>query len=79
LGEISLQGIFSIPTHAFAKSVQIHHFCDFRYDCFLWHLVKIIIGRINDYKVVLQLHMQFILVTNVDLDENEKYTYIIHF
>jgi hypothetical protein len=23
--------------------------------------------------------MQFIIVTNVDLDENEKYVYIIHF
>jgi hypothetical protein len=38
-------------------------------------------GRINDYKMALQLHMQLILVTNIDLDENEnlKYTYIIHF
>jgi hypothetical protein len=29
----------------------------------------------------LQLHMQLILAANVDLDENEyeKYTYIIHF
>jgi hypothetical protein len=28
----SLQGILSIPIHAFATSVQINHFCDFRYN-----------------------------------------------
>ncbi len=29
----SLQGIKSIPTYAFATSIQINHFCNFRYDC----------------------------------------------
>jgi hypothetical protein len=48
----SLQGILSIHTHAFMTSVQINHFCDFRYDYLLWHLVKMISSHINDYKVV---------------------------
>ncbi len=48
----SLQGILSIPIHAFATSVQINHFCDFRYDCPLWHLVKTTDSHLNDYKVV---------------------------
>jgi hypothetical protein len=47
-----LQGILSIPTHAFATFVQINHFYDFRYDCPLWHLVKLISSRINNYKMV---------------------------
>jgi hypothetical protein len=51
--------------------VQINHFCDFRYDLSPWHFVKMTGGHINDFKLVLQLHMQLILVTNVDLDENE--------
>jgi hypothetical protein len=71
----SLQGILFIPTHAFVISVQINHFYDFRYDYPMWHLVKMINSRINNYKP----HMQLILVINVDLDENEKYIYIINF
>jgi hypothetical protein len=49
-----LQRTLSIPTHVFASYVQINHFCDFRYniDSLLWHLVKMISSRINDYKVV---------------------------
>jgi hypothetical protein len=37
---VALQGILSSPIHVFAISVQINHFCDFIYDCLLWHLVK---------------------------------------
>jgi hypothetical protein len=39
-GPNPLQRIMPIPTHAFVTSVQINHFCDFRYDYPLWHLVK---------------------------------------
>jgi len=41
-GPNPLQRIMSIPTHAFVTSIQINHFCDFRYDCPPWHLVKTI-------------------------------------
>jgi hypothetical protein len=37
---MALQGILSIPIHAFVTSVQINHFCDFIYDSPLWQLVK---------------------------------------
>jgi hypothetical protein len=45
-------GILSIPTHASVTSIQIYHFCDFRYDCPPWHLVKTTSSQINDYKMV---------------------------
>jgi hypothetical protein len=49
---VSLQGILSIPTHAFATCVQINHFCDFKSNCPPWHLVKTIGSHVNDHKVV---------------------------
>jgi len=69
----------SISTHAFAIYVQINHFCNYRCDCPFWHLVKMICSCTNNYKMICNLHMQLILVINVNLDENEKYIYIIHF
>jgi hypothetical protein len=47
-----LQKIMSIPTHAFVTSFRINHFCDFRYDCPPWHLVKVTGNCIYDYNVV---------------------------
>ncbi len=40
--KVSLQGILSIPTHAFVVCVQINYFCNYRCECPLWHLVKMI-------------------------------------
>ncbi len=48
----SLQGILSIPTHAFVTFVQINNSYDFRYDYPPWHLVKMTSSHINDNKVV---------------------------
>jgi hypothetical protein len=42
----------SIPTHAFATHVQIDHFCDYRCDYLLCHVVKTTINHLNDYKVI---------------------------
>jgi hypothetical protein len=47
----TLQGIMSIPIHAFVTYVQINHFYEYRCDYPLWHLVKTTC-HINDYKVV---------------------------
>ncbi len=50
---LSLQGILSIPTHAFATFIQINCFCDFRYDYPSRHLVKrLVVSHINNDKVV---------------------------
>jgi hypothetical protein len=49
---LTLQGIQSISTCAFATFIQINHFCDFKYDYPLWHLVKMTNSRINDYKII---------------------------
>jgi hypothetical protein len=38
---MTLQGILSIPTNVFTTSIQINHFCDFRYDCPSQHLIKL--------------------------------------
>jgi hypothetical protein len=61
-----LQRILSIPTHAFVTFVQINYFCDFKYDCPLWHSVKMINSHIDDYKVVCNcicnLYLQLMLI-----------------
>jgi hypothetical protein len=75
----TLQWIMSNSTHAFVIYVQINHFCNYKCDYPPWHLVKMTCSCMNNYKVICNLHMQLILVINVNLDENEKYTYIIHF
>ncbi len=48
----TLQGTMSIPIHAFVTYVQINHFCDYRCNYPLWHLLKTTCSCINDYKVV---------------------------
>jgi hypothetical protein len=47
-----LQAIMSMPTHVFATSIQINHFCDFKYDYLSKHLVKRTCSHINNYKVI---------------------------
>jgi hypothetical protein len=63
---LTLQGIQSIPIHAFATFIQINHFCDFKYDYPLWHLVKMTSSLINDYKMVCNcicnLYLQLMLI-----------------
>jgi hypothetical protein len=44
----TLQGILSIPTHAFVTCAQINNF----YDYPPWHLVRTTCSHINDYKMV---------------------------
>ncbi len=52
--------------HAFAACVQINHFCNYRYDCPLWYLIKMTCTHINNYKVVCNyicdLDLQLILI-----------------
>jgi hypothetical protein len=76
----SLQGILSIPIHAFVTFIQINHFCKYKYDYLLWHLRKMTCNHINDSKVVCN-YICDLSVTDVNLDENknEEYIFIIHF
>jgi hypothetical protein len=80
--KVSLQGISSIPTHAFVVCVHINYFCNYKCECLLWHLVKMICSHINNYKIVCSCICNLYLwVMSIYLNENddEKCIYINHF
>jgi hypothetical protein len=70
--KVIVQGILFTLTQAFATCVQINYFCDYKCDYLSCHLVQMTCSLINNYKVVLELHIQLIFATNVNLDENEN-------
>jgi len=77
--KVSLQGILSIPTHAFLVCVQINYFCNYKCECPLWHLVKMICSCINNYKVVCSCICNLYLSIYLDENDDEKNIYINHF
>jgi hypothetical protein len=62
----TLQGILSISTDAYATSIQINHFCNYKCDYLPWHLVNMTCNCINEYKVVCSyicnLYLQLMLI-----------------
>jgi hypothetical protein len=52
-----------IPTHTLVTYVQIHHFCNYKCDYLLWHLIKMIYSGINDYKGVYSCNLYLWLMS----------------